>query len=141
MFEDILLTELAKEEGEIRFTIWTVRSPRFKEFVSKYKLKLSKSGFEVMVATDGSEALTLLKDFTPDIILLDLIMPNIDGFATLGALKKDEKLKSIPVIIASNLGQKEDIEKALALGAVDFIIKSNVSIEEIVQKVTAVIGA
>ncbi|MBP7842675.1 response regulator [Candidatus Woesebacteria bacterium] len=106
-----------------------------------YKLKLSKSGFEVMVATDGSEALTLLKDFTPDIILLDLIMPNIDGFATLGALKKDEKLKSIPVIIASNLGQKEDIEKALALGAVDFIIKSNVSIEEIVQKVTAVIGA
>jgi DNA-binding response OmpR family regulator len=111
------------------------------QFLSNaYKLKLTKSGFETLVATDGNEALKVLEEFTPDLILLDLIMPNLDGFGTLTALNADEKLKSIPVIVASNLGQKEDIEKAKELGAKDFIIKSNVSIEEIVQKVNSVIG-
>ncbi|GIK84117.1 MAG: hypothetical protein BroJett025_07390 [Patescibacteria group bacterium] len=106
-----------------------------------YKLKLTKSGFDVVIAFDGAEALQAMRESVPDVVLLDLIMPNVDGFACLDAMQADEKLKKIPVIIASNLGQKEDIERAKSLGAVDFIIKSNVSIEEIVQKVTAVIGA
>lgn len=104
-----------------------------------YKLKLSKSGFEIQVAYDGNEALEVLKEFTPDAILLDLIMPNLDGFATLSAIQQDENLKNIPVIVASNLGQKEDVAKAKELGAMDFIVKSNVSIEDIVQKVNSVI--
>jgi len=106
-----------------------------------YKLKLTKSEYEVRVATDGEDALSQMAEDVPDIVLLDLIMPNMDGFATLDAMKKDEKLKSIPVVIASNLGQKEDIDRAKSLGAVDFIIKSNVSIEEIVQKVKSIVGA
>ena len=105
-----------------------------------YKLKLTKSEYEVRVATD-EDALSQMAEDVPDIVLLDLIMPNMDGFATLDAMKKDEKLKSIPVVIASNLGQKEDIDRAKSLGAVDFIIKSNVSIEEIVQKVKSIVGA
>lgn len=106
-----------------------------------YKLKLTKSGYEVSVATDGEEALDQMAQSVPDIVLLDLIMPNMDGFAALDAMKKDEKLKDIPVVVASNLGQKEDIERAKSLGAMDFIIKSNVSIEDIVNKVKSVIGS
>ena len=110
------------------------------QFLSNaYKLKLTKSGFETVVASDGNEALEVLKEFKPDMILLDLIMPNLDGFSTLKALKDNSEYKDIPVIVASNLGQKEDIEKAKELGANDFVIKSKVSIEKIVQKVNIVI--
>jgi len=105
-----------------------------------YKLKLTKSGFEVTIAFDGVEALQSMRESVPDVVLLDLIMPNIDGFACLDEMQKHEKLRNIPVIVASNLGQKEDIDRAKALGAVDFIIKSNVSIEEIVQKVKSIVG-
>lgn len=105
-----------------------------------YKLKLSKSGYEVIIASDGAEALEFIKQDRPDIVLLDLIMPNVDGFACLEAMQADENLKTIPVVIASNLGQNEDIERAKSLGAVDFIIKSNVSIEEIVEKVRSIVS-
>jgi len=99
-----------------------------------YNLKLSKAGFEVKVAKDGNEGLTELSSFVPDIILLDLIMPDMDGFACLEA-KKQTVHSDIPVIVASNLGQKEDFETAKKLGAVDFIIKSDVSLEEIIGKI------
>lgn len=105
-----------------------------------YKLKLSKSGYEASVASDGAEALELMKKDKPDIILLDLIMPNMDGFSCLEAMKADGDLKTIPVVIASNLDQTEDIERAKSMGAVDFIIKSNVSIAEIVDKVKSIVG-
>lgn len=100
-----------------------------------YKLKLTKTGYDVQVASDGKEAIDLMKEYVPDIILLDLIMPNMDGFVALENIKKDDRLKNITVIVASNLGQKEDIERAKALGADDFIIKSNVSIGEIIDKI------
>ena len=93
-----------------------------------YRVKLIKSGFEVRLVTDGDEALKILETFTPDIILLDLVMPIRDGFSTLTQLKADERFKNIPVLIASNLGQNEDKEKGLALGAKDFITKSDISL-------------
>lgn len=104
-----------------------------------YRIKLSKSNFEVKIVSDGVEALKTMEEFIPDVVLLDLIMPNMDGFETLEKMKANDKLKSIPVIISSNLGQKEDVDKAMALGAKDFIIKSNVSIEDIVDKVRKLI--
>jgi DNA-binding response OmpR family regulator len=102
---------------------------------SAYKAKLSKSGFEVQLATDGDEALVVLQTFIPDLILLDLVMPNRDGFSTLDVIRHTEGIKDIPVIVASNLGQKEDFDKAIALGATDFIVKSDVSLDELIARI------
>jgi len=109
--------------------------------VGAYRAKLAKEGFEVQVATDGEEALNALKLFTPDIILLDAVMPRKDGFATLEEIKKNDAWKNIPVIMASNLGQQEDVDRAMALGATDFITKSNMSIGDLVNKINSTLGA
>ena len=119
--------------------VLVVEDDRF--LVSAYRAKLEKSGYEVQIASDGDEALAVLKSFTPDVMLLDLVMPRRDGFSTLEEIKKDSRLDKIPVIVTSNLGQKEDIDKAMALGANDYIIKSDLSIEELVGKIQKVSGA
>jgi CheY-like chemotaxis protein len=108
---------------------------------SAYRAKLTKTGFEVQIATDGEEALKILETFTPDIILLDLVMPKKDGFTTLEELKKSDTLKNIPVIVASNLGQKEDLDKATALGAVDYVIKSDLSLDALITKILETLQA
>lgn len=105
-----------------------------------YRVKLSKAGFDVKVVFDGQEAIDALKDFLPDIILLDLVMPVKDGFSVLESLKADPVYKSIPVIVASNLGQKEDTDRAMKLGAQDFIIKSDLSLTELVDKINKLLG-
>lgn len=97
-----------------------------------YKMKLSKAGFQVSIAKDGKEGLSELDSFQPDLILLDLIMPNMDGFAFMEEMKNSSHA-STPVIVASNLGQKEDLESATNLGAVDFVIKSDSSLDEIIE--------
>jgi two-component system, OmpR family, alkaline phosphatase synthesis response regulator PhoP len=112
--------------------VLVVEDDRF--LISAYRAKLTKSSFEVQMASDGEEALTVLETFRPDVILLDLVMPRMDGFATLAAIKQRDELKNIPVIVASNLGQKEDFDKAMGLGAADFIIKSDLSMDDLVTK-------
>lgn len=107
---------------------------------SAYRAKLTKSGFEVQMASDGEEALTILQGFRPDVILLDLVMPRKDGFATLQEIKQQSSLKDIPVIVASNLGQKEDIDKATGLGAADFIIKSDLSMDDLIAKLEQILA-
>ena len=118
--------------------VLVVEDDRF--LISAYRAKLTKSGFEVQMASDGEEALVLLRDFLPDVILLDLVMPRKDGFATLAEIKQQSNLKNIPVIVASNLGQKEDIDKAMGLGAADFIIKSDLSMDDLVAKLEHMIA-
>lgn len=100
-----------------------------------YRVKLTKAGFEIKMTTDGVEALKAVAEFQPDLLLLDLVMPNKDGFAVLAAIKTDETWKNLPVIVASNLGQQEDIDRALKLGANGYIIKSNESLEDIITKI------
>lgn len=100
-----------------------------------YRVKLTKAGFEVKNAYDGDEALNLLQTFTPDIILLDIVMPKKDGFATLEEIKANEKWKNIPVIVSSNLGQKEDRDKGLQLGATDFFIKTDFTLNSLIEKI------
>lgn len=103
------------------------------KFLAKvYKTKLAKEGFDVEVGSDGEEVLKLARAKTPELILLDLIMPVKDGFETLEALKADPKLKEIKVIILSNLGQEEDQKRVMALGAAEYIIKANVSFGEVI---------
>lgn len=111
-----------------------------KFLASAYKLKLTKAGFEVQVANDGSIALEMLKNFVPDLILLDLVMPVKDGFVTLAEIKANTVYSKIPVLVASNLGQKEDIDKANELGANDFVIKSDMSLDELIKKINSMIG-
>ena len=111
------------------------------QFLSNaYRVKLTKDGFDVKLVADGQELLNLLKTEKPDIIILDLLMPVKDGFETLKEIKTDPSLKNIPVIIASNLGQKNDIDQGLSLGAVDYIIKSDLSLEDLVAKIRTLLA-
>lgn len=99
--------------------------------------KLSKENFGVSEAIDGEEGIKRIKEEKPDLILLDLILPGIDGFEVLSRMKEEPVLASIPVIILSNLGQKEDVERGLKLGAVDYLIKAHFTPGEIIEKVKA----
>lgn len=106
-----------------------------KYLANAHRVKLSKAGFEVQLAGDGDQAIQILTTFTPDLILLDLIMPNKDGFTVLGEIKQNPLWKAIPVIVTSNLSQMEDMEKAKALGAVDYLIKSNINLTDLLAKI------
>jgi|SRR5882672_3799901 len=108
---------------------------------SAYRAKLTKAEFEVQIARDGQEVMDMVKTFMPDLILLDLVMPVKDGFTVLQELKNDPLLKAIPVIVASNLGQKEDSDRGLALGAADYFVKSDLSLNTIIEKIHNLIGA
>lgn len=101
--------------------------------------KLIEAGFEVLVSSDSKEAMKVLENQKPDLIVLDIILPVMNGFEILSMLKKDDATKNIPVIILSNLGQKEEVEKAMALGAVDFMIKVNFTPEEILRKIKSIV--
>lgn len=92
--------------------------------------------YQTLYASDGNEALALFESNKPAVVLLDLMLPTMDGFAVLESIRsRTDELKSTPVIVVSNLGQQKDIEKAKALGANDYLIKAEVAIEEIVQKI------
>lgn len=99
------------------------------------QMKLALENFEVLVADNGQEAFDLLKKYTPNIILLDIIMPKMNGFDFLETLKKKGEFKDTKIIIMSNLGQEIDIEHGKELGADDYIIKASCSISDIAQKV------
>jgi len=103
--------------------------------------KLSKDGFEVTTASDGDEAISILTKMVPDIILLDLVLPGTDGFGVLKKIRVTETIKTTPVIIFSNLAQDEDIKKAKELGANDFMIKSNFTLDELVEKIRETLKA
>ncbi|PIR54484.1 hypothetical protein COU75_00645 [Candidatus Peregrinibacteria bacterium CG10_big_fil_rev_8_21_14_0_10_42_8] len=94
------------------------------------ELKFSHEGFEVVIATDGAEALKIANTTTFSAILLDLIMPNMDGFTFMEQLKKKS-----PIIVLSNLGQDEDKQRAKELGAIGYFVKSNTPITEIIKTV------
>jgi DNA-binding response OmpR family regulator len=98
--------------------------------------------YETMYASDGNEAMTLIETHKPVLILLDLMLPTMDGFAVLTAIRaRTDGLQNVPIIVVSNLGASTDIEKAKALGANDYLIKAEVAIEEIVAKMEAVLAA
>ena len=106
------------------------------EFISTvYKMKLSKDGFDAVCAMNGDEALKIMRERTPDLVLLDLIMPIVDGFQTLEAMRKDEKLKGVKVLVLSNLSHEDDVARTKALGAIDYIVKANISLQDMVKKV------
>jgi len=101
--------------------------------------KLSSEGYEVPEAVNGEEGVKKIEEEKPDLVLLDLILPGMDGFEVLTQIKKNSELAQIPVIILSNLGQKEDIERGLNLGAVDYLIKAHFTPNEIIEKVKKIL--
>jgi len=106
------------------------------QFISRaYKDGLERAGFEIVTALDGLIAVEKAKTEKPDIVLLDLMMPEKNGFEVLEEIKKEESSKNIPVIILSNLGQDSDIKKGKELGAIDYLIKSNVPMKDVIEKV------
>ena len=110
-----------------------------KFIASAYRVKLSSQGWNIVIANNGQEVLDQLKTIHPDLILLDLIMPIMDGFEVLEHLNKSGT-NHIPIIVASNLGQKEDKDRALKLGAIDYFVKSEMTLETLIEKIKQHLG-
>lgn len=99
------------------------------------KARLESMGVKVVQVFDGSEAIKLLADIKPDLILMDIILPKISGFEIMEMMNADPALHTAPIVIISNLGQDGDIQKGKALGAIEYFIKAKVSIDELVKKI------
>lgn len=105
-----------------------------------YSLKFKEAGFQVEVAENGEAAIKKIKEVNPGIILLDVVMPKMDGLETLRQIKKDKIAEGAKIVVLTNLGQKEDIEKGLKLGADDYIVKAHFTPTEVLNKVKALLG-
>ena len=99
------------------------------------KNKLSELGYEVSVASDGLQGFEAIKEVVPDLILLDLVMPKMNGFEVMRKMQEDDSISSIPIIIVSNSGQPVEIDKAKELGAKDWLIKTEFDPQEVIDKV------
>ena len=111
------------------------------EFLAElYATKLNLEDFEVALATDGEKGLKIIKEKKPDLVLLDIILPKLDGFEILKIMKADKKLKTIPVILLTNLSQKDEVKRGLALGADDYLIKAHFMPSEVVKKIKQTIN-
>ena len=102
--------------------------------------RLRRHGLEVLTAADGEEALRLARAEPLDLILLDVVMPKLQGFEVLKALKQDEATARIPVIVLSNLGQERDVAQAKVLGALAFLVKAHLSLQDLVDRVDAALA-
>ena len=109
--------------------------------VRMYQRKLEAEGFKVALAFNGEEGLAALKKETPDLVLLDIMMPKMNGIEMLKAVKADPALKSVPVVILTNLGDRpEDVQKCKELGALDYWVKANISLKEITERIRKILA-
>lgn len=102
--------------------------------------RLRKEGYDIFVAEDGEEGLEKVKSLKPDLILLDLILPKLDGISLLKKIKKDESISNIPILILTNLRSDETIEESTKLGVSDYLVKVNYTPDELVSKVKETVG-
>ena len=102
--------------------------------------QLRKKGIEVYPPFSGKEALEKAKEVHPDVVLLDVVLPGMNGFEVLEALRKDPELKDVSVIILSNLNQDKDKERAKELGVTDYMVKANFMLEELVERITTILS-
>jgi DNA-binding response OmpR family regulator len=103
------------------------------------EIGLKKRGFDVLTAFDGEDGLRLARTELPDLILLDMLMPKLSGMDTLRALKKDDQTRQIPVVILSNSSIDSDMQRAKDLGAIGYLVKASLSLQELGDKVTSYI--
>ncbi|MFA6397842.1 MAG: response regulator [Candidatus Paceibacterota bacterium] len=102
--------------------------------------KLKSESYDVMIASDSDDAFAVLEKGIPDMILLDLLLPKIDGFEILTKIRQDPKFKAIPVIVFSNLSEDTDIKRAQDLGINAFMIKSNFTLDELSERIKGLLG-
>jgi two-component system alkaline phosphatase synthesis response regulator PhoP len=105
-----------------------------------YKDGLERAGYKVIVAQDGEEALVKLKSSKPDLLLLELLMPKVNGFEVLQAMKDDSSLKDIPVLVLTNLAQESDEAEARSYGIVDFMVKADISLRDLTMRIQEILG-
>ena len=105
---------------------------------SMYKTKFEKEGLSVDIAMDGEQGIAKAKASNYGIVLVDIIMPKLDGFAVLKQLREMEQYKSVPIIMLTNLGQNEDMEKGKKLGATDYMVKANFTPSQVLEKIKSV---
>ena len=96
-----------------------------------YKTKLEAEGYEIILATNGSDGLAMAKEQKPNLVLLDIILPQLDGFTVLSEIKADKDIAALPVVLLTNLGTVEDKNKGVALGAVDYLVKAEYTPEQL----------
>lgn len=125
-------------DTENKHTILIIEDDEFLRSLATKRLE--KEGYLLAVAVDGESAFNVAFEAKPALILLDLLLPGKDGFEVLRQIRENEVLKSVPVIIFSNLGRQEDIERAQQLGADDFLIKANFTLDDLVEKIKARLG-
>lgn len=131
-----MLVRIIRIANEVK-KILIVEDDKFlRELISK---KLLAEEFQVIEAKNGEEGVKKTFDEKPNLILLDLILPGIDGFEVLSQIKQDPLVSETPIIILSNLGQRDDIEKGLGLGANDFLIKAHFTPKEIIEKIKSIL--
>jgi DNA-binding response OmpR family regulator len=106
---------------------------------SMYKTKFEVDGFEVFTADNGATALELVKKEKPDIVMLDIILPQLDGFSVLEQIKQDKTTKNIPVIMLTNLSTDEDREKGEKMGALDYLVKASLTPGQISEKIKQIL--
>jgi CheY-like chemotaxis protein len=124
--------------GEAARRVLLAEDDRFLRKAAETALK--RHGFTVVPAVDGEEALRLARAEPPDLVLLDLIMPKMQGFEVLRALKADPGTAPIPVVILSNLGQDGDVKQAMEAGAAGYFVKANLSLQDLVKRVGELIA-
>ncbi len=108
--------------------------------VQMYATKLELENYQVIMATDGAKGLKLALKERPDLVLLDLNLPIMDGFQVLAELKKNPETKNIPVLVLTNYGQKENVDKCLNLGAEDYLIKAHFVPSEVVARIKKILN-
>jgi CheY-like chemotaxis protein len=108
--------------------------------VDIYKTKLREAGFNVEAAFSGGECLKKLKEKKPDLLLLDLCLPEIEGWEIIETVKKSESLKTLPIIILSNLSQKQEVDKAINLGAERYLIKAHYTPSEVIKEIKTILN-
>lgn len=106
-----------------------------------YSDRLVQDGYRVLAAADGLEAVSVLRSDTPDLILLDLVMPKMSGLEVLELVKKDPRLSEIPVVVLSNLGQEADMNRCMAMGAVDYLVKNDARPSDVSEKIAKYLAA
>ena len=118
-------------------TILLVEDDTF--LIDIYTTKFRKAGFGVEVAEDGEKALRIIKEKAPDVVLLDIVLPHVDGWELLGKIKESEASKNLKIVVLSNLGQKIEVEKGLQLGATKYLIKSHYTPTQVVEEIKKIL--
>lgn len=124
---------IKNEDAMDKKTVLIIEDDAF--LIKAYRIKFEREGFSVLTAANGKEVLVALEKEPPQIVLLDLMLPGISGFDILETIRKSASWKNVPVIIFSNLGQSQDIEKGKKLGANEYFIKTNMKISDVVDAV------